>query len=102
MQTELSISRCVNVSHLGQSIRSFAMLLPAQYFWFEPVLFAALIVFSVDLVGNILFFGSRVVNAMTTAVLFAALFGSLIYYGYGNVSVTFNTTPSATAPAKAR
>lgn len=76
------------------------MLLPAQFFWFEPVLFAAIIVFVVDLVGNTIFFGSRVVNALTTAVLFAALFGALIYYGYGNVSVTFNTTPSATSPSK--
>jgi hypothetical protein len=76
------------------------MLLPAQYFWFEPVLFATLIVFVVDLVGNTISFGSRVANALTTAVLFAAVFGSLIFYGYGNISVTFNMTPSATAPSK--
>ena len=78
------------------------MLLPAKYFWFEPVLLAAIVVFFVDLIGNFLFFGSRLVNALTTAIVFAALFGALVYFGYGNVSVTVNTSPSLTAPAKAR
>ena len=30
------------------------MLLPAQYFWLESVLFAAIIVFIVDLVGKMI------------------------------------------------
>ena len=91
----------VNKSPLIAIHGANTMLLPAQYFWFEPVLLAAIIVFVVDLVGNTIFFGSRVVNALTTAVLFAALFGSLMYYGYGSVSVSFNTTPSLRSPSKA-
>jgi hypothetical protein len=76
------------------------MFLPAKYFWFEPVLLAAIVVFVIDLIGNFLFFGSRVVNALTTAVVFTAIFGTLVYFGYGNISITVNTTPSSTAPAK--
>ena len=78
------------------------MLLPAKYFWFEPVLLAAVVVFFVDLIGNFLFFGNRLVNALTTAIVFAALFGALVYFGYGHVSVTVTTSPSLTAPAKTR
>ncbi len=77
------------------------MLLPPQYFWFEPVLLAATVVFIIDLLGNFLFFGNRLVNALTTAVAFALIFGALVYFGYGNVSMTINTTQSPTAPAKA-
>jgi hypothetical protein len=73
--------------------------LPPQYFWLEPVLLAALVVFIIDLVGNSIFFGNRILNAALTAILFAAVFGALVYYGYGNVSVSVSTTPSPTAPA---
>ncbi len=78
------------------------MLLPAKYFWFEPVLLAAIVVFFIDLIGNFLFFGNRLVNALTTAIVFAGIFGALVYFGYGNISITVNTTPSLTAPAKPR
>ena len=78
------------------------MLLPPQYFWFEPVLLAAIVVFIIDLLGNFLFFSNRLVNALTTAVVFALIFGALVYFGYGNVSMTINTTQSPTAPAKTR
>lgn len=76
------------------------MFLPPQYFWLEPVLFAAVIVFIVDLIGNVITFSNRVVNALVTAVLFAALFGGLVYYGYGNIQVSVHREPSAMAPAK--
>lgn len=76
------------------------MLLPPQYFWLEPVLFAAIIVFIVDLVGNMITFSNRLANALVTAVLFTGLFGALVYYGYGNIQVTVNKEPTATAPAK--
>ena len=76
------------------------MFLPPQYLWLEPVLIAAAIVFVIDLIGNTIAFGSRVTNAFVTAVVFAIVFGALVYYGYGNISMSVSTTPSATAPAK--
>jgi hypothetical protein len=49
------------------------MLLPAQYAWFEPVLIAAILVFVVDLIGSVIVFSRRpVLNALVSAVLFAA------------------------------
>jgi hypothetical protein len=65
------------------------MLLPAQYAWFEPVLIASIVVFIIDLVG-----------APMSAILCAIVFGGLVYFGYGNVSMSVTTTPSATAPAQ--
>lgn len=76
------------------------MFLPAQYLWLEPVLLAAIVVFVIDLVGNTLSFGSRITNAFVTAVVFALVFGSLVYFGYGNITMSVSSTPSATAPAK--
>ena len=76
------------------------MFLPPQYLWLEPVLIAAAIVFVIDLVGNTIAFGSRVTNALATAVVFAIVFGSLVYFGYGNISMSVSTTPSATSPSK--
>lgn len=76
------------------------MILPPQYFWLEPVVFAAMIVFVVDLIGNLITFSNRFVNALVTALLFTVLFGGLVYYGYGNVQVTVTSEPSAGAPAK--
>ncbi|MFM9847089.1 MAG: hypothetical protein ACKVP3_08005 [Hyphomicrobiaceae bacterium] len=74
------------------------MFLPGEYLWLEPVIVAAVVVFVIDLIGNMLVFGSRVVNAFVTAVLFTLVFGSLVYFGYGNVSMTVSATPSAAAP----
>ncbi len=76
------------------------MMLPAQYAWFEPVLIASIVVFIIDLVGNSFAFGNRTVGALVSAILFAIVFGSLVYFGYGNVSMSVTTTPSATAPAQ--
>lgn len=75
------------------------MFLPAQYFWLEPVLIAAVVVFFVDWLGNNITFSNRIVNAFVTALIFAVIFGLLAYFGYGSVQVTFNSTPSITAPA---
>src|SRR5450755_2788727 len=76
-----------------------AMLLPAQYAWFEPVLVATIVVFIVDLVGNTIGFGNRFLGALMSAIVFAVVFGALVYFGYGSVSMSVTTTPSATAPA---
>ena len=76
------------------------MLLPAQYAWFEPVLVAAIVVFIIGLVGNTIGFGSRFLGALMSAIVFALLFGALVYFGYGSVSMSVTTTPSASAPAQ--
>ena len=76
------------------------MLLPAQYAWFEPVLVASIVVFIIDLVGASIAFGNRFLSALMSAILFAIVFGGLVYFGYGSVSMSVTTTPSATAPAQ--
>jgi hypothetical protein len=76
------------------------MFLPAQYAWFEPVLVAAIVVFIIDLVGNTIGFGSRILGALMSAILFALVFGALVYFGYGSVSMSVTTTPSANPPAQ--
>jgi len=77
------------------------MFLPPQYFWLEPVIIAAVVVFVIDLVGNTISFSNRFLNALVTSVVFAVVFGSLVYFGYGNISMSVSSTPSASAPAKA-
>jgi hypothetical protein len=77
-----------------------AMLLPAQFAWFEPVLIASIVVFIIDLVGNSIAFNNRYLNALVSAILFAIVFGALVYFGYGSVSMSVTTTPSPTAPAQ--
>lgn len=67
------------------------MLLPAEYFWLEPVLLAAGIVFVVGYLGNILAFGSRFVNALVTAIVFGIIFGFAVKYGFASVFVNNNT-----------
>jgi hypothetical protein len=77
------------------------MFLPAQYAWFEPVLIAALIVFAIDLIGSMMVFSVRpALNALASALLFALIFGALVYYGYGKVEMSVSTTPAPTAPAQ--
>jgi hypothetical protein len=76
------------------------MFLPEQYAWFEPVLIATIVVFVIDLIGNTIGFGNRVISALMSAILFAVVFGALVYFGYGSVSMTVSTTPSPSAPAQ--
>ena len=77
-----------------------AMFLPVQYAWFEPVLIATIVVFIIDLVGNSIGFGNRFLSALMSAIVFALVFGTLVYFGYGSVSMSVTTTPSTTAPAQ--
>jgi hypothetical protein len=78
------------------------MILPSEYSWFEPVLFAALIVFAINILGSMLVFSRRpVLNALASAVLFALIFGGLVYYGYSRVEMRVSTTPEPDAPAVA-
>ena len=64
------------------------MLLPPQYAWFEPVLIASIVVFVIDVIGNSITFANRFVSALVSAILFAIVFGALVYFGYGNVSMS--------------
>jgi hypothetical protein len=76
------------------------MFLPAQYLWLEPVIVAAVVVFVIDLIGNTISFSNRFLNALVTSVVFALVFGSLVYFGYGNIRLSVSVTPSVDAPAK--
>ena len=58
------------------------MFMPPDYLWLEPVIVAAIIVFFVDLIGNMLSFSNRILNALTTALVFLAIFGTLSYVAY--------------------
>jgi hypothetical protein len=76
------------------------MFLPAQYAWFEPVLIATIVVFIIDLVGNSIGFGNRFLSAIMSSIVFALVFGTLVYFGYGSVTMSVTTTPNTTAPAQ--
>jgi len=76
------------------------MILPAQYAWFEPVLIATVVVFIIDLVGNSIGFGNRFLSAIMSSIVFALVFGTLVYFGYGSLTMSVTTTPSTTAPAQ--
>jgi hypothetical protein len=70
------------------------MLAPylGQYSFLEPVIIASLVVFVVDLIGNIVSFSNRLVNALVTAIIFGLIFGALTYYGYGGVAMDLPTS----------
>lgn len=51
----------------------------SQEQWFKMVAVSAVLVFIIDLVANMIAFNSRFVNALMTAVVFAVLFGGLMY-----------------------
>ena len=72
-----------------------------KYPWLEPVLLGAVIVFVLDLVGNLISFSNRVMNALATAIVFAIVFGGLLYTGILTLDVKTVTTetPAVTAPA---
>jgi hypothetical protein len=72
-----------------------------KYPWLEPVLLGAVIVFVLDLVGNLISFSNRVLNALATAIVFAIVFGGLLYTGILTLDVTTVTTetPAVSAPA---
>ncbi len=69
-----------------------------NYPWLEPVLIGAVIVFILDLIGNLISFSNRVLNALATAIVFAIVFGCLLYTGVLRLDVRTETT-TTTAPA---
>ncbi len=58
------------------------MEIPAEYQFLVPVVAAALLVFFVDLLGNSISFGSKVINALVTAIIFGG-----VIYGLDAVSI---------------
>jgi len=75
--------------------------LPAEYSWLEPVLIAAAVVFVVDLIGNMISFSNRILNALVTAIVFAVIFGSLSFMAYreGTAVPTISVPAPTAAPA---
>lgn len=73
------------------------MFMPPELAWLEPVIVAAIVVFFVDLIGNMLSFNNRFLNALTTALVFLAIFGTLSYVAFreGNLP----PVPSISQPA---
>jgi hypothetical protein len=72
-----------------------------NYPWLEPVLIGAVIVFILDLIGNLISFSNRVLNALATAIVFAIVFGGLLYTGVLRLDVRTETTTTAPASAPA-
>jgi len=64
------------------------MLLPQDYAWIELVIIVAVAVFVADLIGNMISFDNRFINALTTAIVSAMAFALLIYFVYGTVLLT--------------
>jgi len=63
------------------------MVLPPEYAWIELVIIGAVVVFVADLIGNMISFQSRLVNALTTAIVFAVAFSLVIYLRFGTVLI---------------
>lgn len=61
------------------------MILSPEYAWLELVLIGGITVFISDLIGNIISFKNRALNALITAVVFAVIFSVGIYLRYGTV-----------------
>ena len=65
--------------------------LPSNLFWLEPVIIASLVVFVVDLIGNLISFSSRFTNALITAIIFGLIFGALVKANMGGVRMDLPT-----------
>jgi hypothetical protein len=64
------------------------MPLPPEYAWIGLVAMGAIFVFVSDLIGNTLNFENRLVNALTTTVVFGVFFAFFVYFRYGGVMLT--------------
>jgi hypothetical protein len=71
------------------------------YPWIEPVVIGAVIVFVLDLIGNMISFSNRFLNALATAILFAIIVGGLCYTGMLKLDVMTVTAAPATTTAPA-
>jgi hypothetical protein len=70
-------------------MEDFAMFMPDQYAWAEPVAIAAIVVFIISWIGNSVTFGNTFLNALATAVVFALIFGALAYFRLATLSISF-------------
>lgn len=61
------------------------MVLPPEYAWVELVIIGAVVVFVSDMIGNMVSFQNRFMNALTTAIVFMVGFSLAIYLRYGTV-----------------
>ena len=73
------------------------MFMPDYLTWLEPVILGAIVVFVVDLIGNMLTFSNRFVNAFVTALVFAVIFGILVQIGIVDFTATATLDPAAPA-----
>ncbi len=64
------------------------MAFSPEFAWLELVVIAGVVVFISDLIGNLISFQSRAMNALTTAIVFAILFSLTIYLRFGTVLLT--------------
>lgn len=64
---------------IDQTALSAEVGVVSQEQWFKMVGISAVLVFIIDLVANMLAFNSRFTNALMTAIVFAVLFGGLMY-----------------------
>ena len=67
--------------------------------WLQPVLIGAAVVFVLDLIGNLLSFSNRFMNAFVTAALFAVIFGGLVQSGIVRLDVHTEMTPAGVPAA---
>ena len=63
------------------------MVFPPEYAWIELVIIGAVVVFVADLIGNMISFQTRLMNAFTTAMVFAVAFSLTIYLRFGTVLI---------------
>lgn len=75
------------------------MFMPPDLQWLEPVLVASAIVFVVDLIGNMISFNNRILNALTTAIVFAVVFGAMSFFVLKGGPLP--SMPAVTEPAPA-
>lgn len=61
------------------------MLFSPEYAWLELVLIGGITVLISDLIGNIISFKNRVLNALITAIVFGVIFSAGIYLRFGTV-----------------
>jgi hypothetical protein len=61
------------------------MLFPPEYAWLELVLIGGVTVFISDLIGNMISFQNRAMNALVTSLVFAVVFSLGIYLRFGTV-----------------
>ena len=71
------------------------MFMPPEYAWLELPLIGAGIVFVVDLIGNMISFNNRFVNALVTALVFAVIAGTLSFMSHNEGT----PMPTITVPA---